>query len=186
MNVYESCPTFLSPRFNLRLIRREDAPGLLEVYSERAAQKYFNSDDCLSDYRFATLWEMENCIDTWLKAYQAGEYVRWTVLRLGCPVGTVEMSRRDEGLDGKGCGLLRMDLMSMYEFSDVHDELLRTILPEMHRLFSCARILTKALPVMEKRRLALVLHGFIPSQRPMIGWDGIEYGGYWGRRHNLD
>ena len=34
MNVYESCPTFITPRFTLRLIRREDAPGLLPVYSD--------------------------------------------------------------------------------------------------------------------------------------------------------
>ena len=93
------------------------------------------------------------------------------------------MFRRDDGKDGKGEGVLRIDVKSMYEFPDVFDEILRTILPEMHELFGCARILTKSLPVMARRRLALVLHGFFPSKEPLIGDDGIEYGNYWACRH---
>ena len=80
--------------------------------------------------------------------------------------------------------MLRIDVLSMYEFPDVHEELLRTILPELHELFGCQRILTKSLPVMARRRLALVLHGFIPYNKLLLGDDGIEYGNYWVRRHN--
>lgn len=187
MNVYETCPLFITPRFNLRLVRREDAPGLLKVYSDKVAQSYFNSDNCTSDFRFATLREMQQCIDMWLWSYEQGDFVRWTVLdQRKRPVGTVEMFRRSDGRDGKGEGVLRIDLMSMYEFPDVFDEILRTILPEMHELFGCERILTKALPVMARRRLALVLHGFFPAKEPLLGDDGIEYGNYWARRHKLD
>lgn len=184
MNVYETCPTFITPRFTLRLICMEDAPGLLKVYSDKVAQHYFNADNCTSDFRFATLREMEDCIRMWIQAYQKGWFVRWTILREKTPVGTVEMFRRDDGDHGEGLGVLRIDVLSMYEFPDVHEELLRTILPELHELFDCQRILTKSLPVMARRRLALVLHGFIPYNKLLLGDDGIEYGNYWVRRHN--
>lgn len=183
MNVYRSCPTFITPRFNLRLVCMEDAPYLLRVYSDKLAQPCFNSDNCHSDFRYNSLADMKDCIRMWLWSYENGYFVRWTILRLDIPVGTVEMFRRDGGKDGLGEGVLRIDLLSKYEQSDVIDEILRTILPEMHELFGCARILTKALPLMSKRRLALILHGFFPSKEPLIGENGVEYGCYWGRRH---
>lgn len=183
ISVYESCPVFATERFALRLVRREDAPGLLKVYSDRQAQHYFNSDNCTSDFRFSTLQEMQQCIDMWLWSYQQGHFVRWVILTDKRPVGTIEMFRRDDGADGQGEGVLRIDLMSMYEFPDVFDELLSVLLPALHEHFGCARILTKALPHMERRRLALVLHGFIPSKKPLIGHGGIEYGHYWAHRY---
>ncbi len=184
MNVYKSCPTFITPRFTLRPVRREDAAGLLDVYSDKSAQHYFNADNCTSDFRYSTLQEMLECIDMWLYGYAHGWFVRWTVLSGKRPIGTVEMFRRDDGENGEGLGVLRIDLMSMYEFPDVHEELLRALLPELHELFACQRILTKALPVMARRRLALVVHGFVPYKKPLIGENGVEYGDYWVRRHN--
>ena len=183
MNVYQSCPTFITPRFTLRLVRPEDAPGLLAVYSDPAAQPLFNADNCTSDFRYATLKEMTDCIDMWLWSYAHGDFVRWTILRGHLPIGTVEMFRRDDGEDGMGRGVLRIDMASRYETADVHEELLRAILPEMHELFGCQRILTKSLPAMHRRRLALVLHGFVPCKTPLIGDNGVEYGNYWARRH---
>ena len=76
MTVYQSCPTFITQRFVLRLVRKEDAPGLLKVYSDRQAQHYFNSDNCTSDFRYSTLKEMQQCIDMWLWSYQQGHFVR--------------------------------------------------------------------------------------------------------------
>lgn len=185
MNVYETCPAFTSEKFTLRLVRREDAPGLLKVYSDKQAQMYFNADDCTSDFRYATLREMEQCIDMWLWSYRQGHFVRWTILQGNMPVGTVEMFRRDEGEHGEGCGVLRIDLLGRFESPDVVHDILKTILPAMHTLFGCKRILTKALPCMERRRVALILHGFVPCKKPLVGHNGIEYGHYWARRYVL-
>lgn len=185
-NVYEHCPTFFTPGFSLRLVRKEDAKGLLKVYSDHQAYDYFNADNCTSDFRYSTLREMEQCIDFWLAAYARKEFVRWTILdEHQRPVGTVEMCRKDDGKDGKGEGILRIDVMSRHEFSDVFERLLRVILPAMHELFNCERILTKALPYMMQRRVALVLMGFFPSKQPLIGQNGIELPHYWGHRHIL-
>ena len=89
------------------------------------------------------------------------------------------------GKDGKGEGVLRIDVCRQYEFTDVFDELLQVLLPALHEHFGCERILTKAMPVMQQRRLALVLHGFVPSKEPLKGQGGIEYGNYWAHRHHL-
>ena len=185
-NVYESCPVFITPGFTLRLVRKEDAPGLLKVYSDKQAQNYFNADNCTSDFRYNTLREMERCVDFWLQSYARREFVRWVILdERQRPVGTVEMFRRDDGKDGKGEGILRMDVMGRYEFTDVFERLLQVILPAMHELFDCQRILTKAMPHMQQRRLALVLLGFVPCKEPLMGHGGIELPHYWAHRHKL-
>lgn len=182
MNVYERCPTYTTPRFVIRQVEMNDAPGLLQVYSDVLAQAYFNADNCTSDFRYATLTEMKECIRMWLWSYRQGHFVRWTVLHRDKPIGTVEMFRRESTDAYNDCGVLRIDLMHLYEFTDVHDEILRTMLPDFPALFGCKRVITKAMPFMEQRRVALILHGFIPQKAPLIGHGGIEYGSYWSKR----
>ena len=182
MNVYESCPTFVTPGFTIRPVRAEDAPGLLEVYSDKSAQPYFNADNCTSDFCYTTLQEMQECVNMWLWSYAHGYFVRWCILSGDKPVGTVEMFRRDDGEDGRGCGVLRIDMMSRYESADVFTELLETLLELMHELFGSAEILTKAPGFAEQRRNALRAFGFVPA-KPLIGHDGTQYFDYWTRPH---
>ena len=181
MNVYESCPTFITPRFTLRLIRREDAPGLLPVYSDKMAQPYFNADNCTSDFCYTTLAEMEECVKMWVWSYENGWFVRWVILEEDAPVGTIEMFRRDDGDDGRGCGVLRMDLMNRCETEEVLDELLAAILAPMHEHFGCGEILTKAPGFAHQRQAALKLHGFVPA-KPITGHNGQPLGDYWSHR----
>lgn len=184
MNVYQNCPTFVTPRFTLRKVRKEDSPALFKVYSDPSIQPYINADNCTRNFWFKTQEEMDACMDMWLHAYEQGWFVRWTILREKNPIGTMEMFRRDDGEDGEGLGVLRIDVNCMYETADVHEELLRAVMPELHELFGCQRILTKAYPVMTRRRLALVVHGFLPYPLPLTGHNGREYWDYWVRRHN--
>lgn len=181
MNVYQTCPTFITPRFTLRLVQADDAPGLLAVYSDRDAQPYFNADNCTSSFRYSTLQQMQECVAMWLWSYEHGYFVRWSILYGEKPIGTVEMFRRDDGDDGRGCGVLRMDLMSRYEFEDVFDELLYTVLQPMHEHFGCGTVLTKAPGFALQRQAALRAHGFKPS-KPLTGHDGATLGDYWAHR----
>lgn len=177
--VYEYCPAFISPKYTYRLVRHEDVPGLLKVYSDSQAQNYFNCDNCTSDFRYSTLWQMEDCVNLWLQGYAQRWFVRWVILHKDRPIGTVEMFRRDDGEDGQGLGVLRIDVCRQYEFTDVFHEILSTMLSALHELFGCRRIVTKALPYMEQRKTALVLHGFVLSPKPLIGANGVAYGNYW-------
>ena len=181
MDVYETCPVFATPRFTLRLIRKEDAGGLLRVYRDREARPRINADNCTSCFCFETLREMEECVNMWMLAYRERWFVRWTILESDKPVGTVEMFRRDDGSDGRGRGVLRIDVHSLYEFSDVFDELLETMLPQLHAFFDCAEILTKAFPSALRRQESLRAQGFTPTE-PLIGHDGTVYGDYWTHR----
>ena len=183
MNVYETCPDFTTPHFTLRLICAEDAPGLLRVYSDPQAQRCFNADNCTSDFCYTTLDQMTGCVNMWLWSYQRGDFVRWTILQEGTPVGTVEMFRRDD--TDNGTGVLRLDLQSSIETADLIDELLRALLPAMHEIFGCECILTKCRPEMVQRRMALKQHGFTEHPQPLIGENGIAHPHYWARRHKL-
>ena len=181
MNVYQNCPTFITQRYVLRLVRKEDAPGLLKVYSDKTAQAYFNDDNCTSNFRYSTLKEMQDCVNMWLWSYENGWFVRWVIMEDKKPVGTVEMFRRDDGEDGRGCGVLRMDVQGRCEFEDVFDELLDTMLQPLHEHFGCAEILTKAPGFAHQRQSALRLHGFVPA-KPLTGHDGRPLGDYWSHR----
>lgn len=182
MNIYETCPVFITPRFTLRLTEQADAPGLLKVYSDKKAWPYFNADNCTSSFRYTTLKQMQECVDMWVWSYRNGYFVRWTILQEdGKPVGTVEMFRRDDGEDGRGCGVLRMDVLSWHEFEDVFSELLEIMLEPLHEYFGCAEILTKAPRFALQRREALELHGFRPAS-PLVGENGLVYDDYWSHR----
>lgn len=177
MNVYESCPTFITQRFVLRLVKKEDAEGLLRVYSDTLAQPYFNADNCTGDFRMHKMEDMQACVDMWLWSYDRGDFVRWTVLHKDAPVGTVEMFRRN--MEDGGTGVLRIDLCHDYEDEDVLDELLEVMLPELFELFGCKKILTKARSFMHRRKASLKRHGFVEQKKPLIGHDGTKYGDYW-------
>ena len=45
-NVYEKCPSLENERFLLRFVEEKDANDLLEVYSDKNALAFFNSDNC--------------------------------------------------------------------------------------------------------------------------------------------
>lgn len=181
MNVYKTCPVFTTPRFTLRLVREEDIPGLLAVYSDPQAQPVFNADNCTSDFCYRTLAEMSDCMHMWLWSYGHGDFVRWTILEGNTPVGTVEMFRRDDGDDGRGCGVLRIDLLSSCETEPVLDELLDELLQPVHELFGCGTVLTKAPDIVALRQASLQRHGFTPAA-PLTGHDGTTYGDYWQHR----
>ena len=104
MNIYEHCPVITTEHLTLRLVRREDAGGLLKVYSDVRARPFFNADNCTSDFCYDRLSEMVACVNMWMWSYENGYFVRWTILHGEAPVGTVEMFRRDDGEDGRAAG----------------------------------------------------------------------------------
>ena len=182
MNVYESCPTFTTGHLTIRPVRREDAAGLLKVYSDPRAQALFNADNCTSNFCYTRLPEMVECLNMWIWSYEHGYFVRWTILHEDTPVGTVEMFHRDDGEDGRGRGVLRIDLSSRYEYGKAIDEVLDGILPAMHELFGCAQVLTKTFAASPARTGALRRHGFVPAPGAVRLHDGTFAGDYWVHR----
>ena len=182
MNVYETCPVITTEHLTLRLVCREDAGGLLKVYSDRRARPFFNADNCTSDFCYDRLPEMVACVNMWMWSYENGYFVRWTILHGEAPVGTVEMFRRDDGEDGRGCGVLRIDVGSRYERERVFDELLPALVPVCHEGFGCAAVLTKAFSGSTERLASLRRAGFVPAPGAVRRKDGTPVADYWVHR----
>ena len=55
-NVYDQVPTFENEKYMLRFIQIDDAKELLEVYSDKNALPFFNSDNCHGDNFYSSGW----------------------------------------------------------------------------------------------------------------------------------
>ena len=181
-DVYTECPSLENARFLIRPLSTDDCVDLLKVYSDPASVPFFNSDNCGGDdFYYTTVERMRQAIDYWFWEYGRRGFVRWSVgdRRSGEVIGTIELFRREAGDFFTDCGLLRLDLRSDYETSDVIGCLLEMIVPPTFVWFDCSMIATKAVPAAIERRCALTAYGFLPSPEKVAGHDGTEYGDYW-------
>lgn len=184
MNLYETCPTLENSRFLLRPVEDRDCADLLEVYSDKNALPFFNSDNCDGDnFYYNTPERMGNALRFWKQAYENGWFVRWAIVDRAADkvVGTVEACRRaSEPSDPfNGAGILRIDVKSGYETEDVLAEVGGLIVPTVFEGFSCSIIITKA-PIYAVERVRAVQRlGFAQSGHLLIGKTGYAYDGYW-------
>jgi RimJ/RimL family protein N-acetyltransferase len=166
MVVCSACPEFDTTHFHLRLVQEADAEDLLKCYSDRAAQIFFNSDNCTSNFCYASLEEMQNCIRFWIDSYGRHDFVRWSIVekRSWKAVGTVEMfcdSTWAMTHYAPG-GCLRIDIASEFEATDYLSEQLNLANENFFELFGAKTMVIKAIPKAEERRKALVAAGFAP------------------------
>lgn len=182
-NVYENCPKFENDKYLIRFIERTDADGLLEVYSDKNALPFFNSDNCDGDnFYYPTKERMDNAIVFWLRSYETKWFVRWTIIDKVTlkAIGTIEMFHRVSEDNFNGVGVLRLDVKSECEKSDILENILSLFIPSAYGLFDCNEIITKV-PVYAVERLESVRNcGFVKSEKLLIGTnDHYAYNGYW-------
>ena len=174
MNVYEKLPTFESANFILRGVQIEDAQDLLKVYSDEKAVLFFNGDNCHGDdFHYTTLERMKEAISFWLFSYDNGYFVRWAIVckLTGEAIGTIELFHRDDTVeDYDNCGLLRLDLRSDFEKTDVISELLLIIAQLTFELFG-DKVVTKVKSNATERLAAIRGIGF---SLPKIGLNGNQ------------
>lgn len=183
MNVYEDCPVFENDRFLLRFVKQEDANDLLRVYSDKNALPFFNSDNCDGDnFYYTDMDKMKSAIDFWLRSYETRWFVRWTIIdkAISQAIGTAEMFHRVADDDFNHVGVLRIDVRSDYEKSDILNELFELFVTQNFELFDCNKIITK-IPVYAVERInAAKKFGFIKSDSHLIGTnDHYAYKDYW-------
>lgn len=181
MNIYEKCPVLENNEFILRQTNQKDVVDLLNVYSDGKALPFFNSDNCTNNFHYKTIEQMKQAIDFWQDEYKKKYYVRWSVIdkNTNCAVGTIELFNRKAKDFFNNCGLLRLDLRSDYEKSEIIINILGIIIPETKKLFGCNMIATKAIPEALERIKALEYHAFLPTEEKIIGHKGELYGDYW-------
>ncbi|MBD5111413.1 MAG: GNAT family N-acetyltransferase [Ruminococcaceae bacterium] len=184
MDVYKNCPTLESDKYLIRFLEERDLDDLFEIYSDKNALPFFNSDNCDGDnFYYPTKERMAEAVKFWLDAYKNGWFVRFTVVDKSTQkaVGTIEMFRRAGATDTfNNCGVLRLDVRSDCERADVLYGIISVIVPPSFELFGCDEIITKAPNYAVERIAAVEKFGFRRSENLMVGTnDGYAYNGYW-------
>lgn len=122
MDPYKIFPVVENEKYLLRAVTRDDVTELLSVYSDEKAVPYFNGDNCHGDdFHYTTIERMLQAIDFWIMSYDNGWFVRWVIVDKEAKkaIGTVEYFKRAADTTFNDCGVLRLDLRSDYERSDV-------------------------------------------------------------------
>lgn len=182
-DIYKNCPVLENENYMLRLVEEKDVSDLLEVYSDKNALPFFNSDNCNRDnFYYPTEEKMLEAVKFWLFSYHERYFVRFTVIdkSVNKAVGTVEMFRRDSDDKFDGDGVLRLDVKSDYEQENILSEILTVIVPPAFELFDCTEIITKVPVYAVERIKAVQKFGFSKSENLMVGThDGYAYKDYW-------
>lgn len=182
-NVYEQCPVFENSDYLLRFVEPTDANDLLEVYGDKNALPFFNSDNCDGDnFYYSNLDKMSQAIDFWIKSYKTKWFVRWVIIdkKTSRAIGAVELFHRVSDDNFNGMGVLRLDVGSKYEKEDVLTNLLLLILTKAYDLFDCKEIITKVPIYAVERMCAVKKVGFKKSDYCLVGTnDHYAYNGYW-------
>lgn len=181
-DVYLYVPTFENEKYILRYVALNDCADLLEVYSDKNAVTFFNSDNCGGDdFYYTTEQRMAEAINYWHWEYNRKGFVRWSIINKNTNkvVGTIELFHRDANDYFSNCGLLRLDLRSDYEKSNEIENILALIIQPAFTLFKCDKIATKAIPIATERIDALKKSRFEFSVEKLIGHDGAEYCNYY-------
>lgn len=182
MKIYEQFTTFENDDFLLRPVECDDCADLLEVYSDKNALPFFNSDNCDGDnFYYATKERMNDAIHFWQTAYENKWFVRWTIVdkSVSKAIGTIELCRRVSDDDFNGAAILRIDVRSDYEKNDILQKICSLIVPPTFDLFDCHEIITKVPIYAVERTDAMQKSGFRKSGHFLIGKNGYAYDGYW-------
>lgn len=187
MDIYEECPVIENDDYKIRLIEEKDSDDLLEVYSDKNALPFFNSDNCHGSNFYCTKKEdMDHAIKYWLMEYhETRGFVRFSIVdkKKDKVIGTIEIFKRVAEDHYNGHGLLRLDLRSDYETSDVIYGILALVTDRFYEWFACSDITTKAALYAVERIEALKRMQYVRSDEPLVGHQFIYYD-YW-TRHQL-
>ncbi len=163
INPYESCPVYETGSFILRFVEMSDAGDLLFCYSDLKSVKFMNADRCTSNFYYKTFDEMKSCISMWIDEYKNKGFVRFSIIdkSINKAVGTIEMFGCNDVKDSsQDWGILRIDLASQYEKTDLISELLEIATNNFYDVFNVKNIITKAIAEAVERRDALRRYGF--------------------------
>lgn len=182
-NVYEVCPVLENKKYLIRIVKEEDGKDLFDVYSDKNALPFFNSDNCDGDnFYYPTEERMLEAIKFWRMSYNNRWFVRFSIVdkEKGKIIGTIEGFHRVSDDSYNGAGLIRLDVGSAYEQKEVLTDIFSIILKPSFELFECEEIITKVPIYAVERVEAVKALGFKKSENPLIGQnDRYAYHGYW-------
>lgn len=183
INIFEKSPVIENDNFLLRMVMKKDCDNLLEVYSDKNALPFFNSDNCDGDnFYYCSKDRMLEAIDFWNLSYKNGWFVRLAIVDklILKVIGTIELWLRISEDAFNEMGILRVDVRSEYEKTDKLFEIFSLIISQAYEMLECNGIITKA-PIYAVDRIeAIQKLGFRKSEHLLVGKNkGCNYEGYW-------
>lgn len=182
-DIYETCSILEDNSFRIRLVEEDDAIDLHELYSDKGALPFFNSDNCNGDNFYCdTVDIMLEAIKYWLWEYERRGFVRFTIVdkRNNKGVGTIELFNRKAEDFFNNCGILRVDVKPSYENPETFHKIFSLIINPAYDFFDCTMIATKAPIYAVERTHALKSFGFKETKQYLIGQhDNRQYYDYW-------
>ena len=93
MNVFSVCPEYETGHFKIRKLKAEDADELFLCYSDPEAARFFNGDCCGDDFYYTDKDKFRECVEYWLRRYEAQDFVRWSIQdkETKSLIGTIEV-----------------------------------------------------------------------------------------------
>ena len=185
MNMYEKCPYIENDRWIIRQVNENDCEDLLEVYSDKNALPFFNSDNCNGDnFYYATKERMQEALNFWKQSFENEWFTRLSIVdkSISKVIGTFELCLRVSDDNFNQMGILRLDVKSNYEQEKILTELFQLILSVSYDAIGCTHIITKA-PIYAIERIKALQHtDFSKSEHYLIGGhDRYAYDHYWVR-----
>ena len=182
MDIYENVPVLENDDFIVRMIEEKDADDLTDVYGDKFALPFFNSDNCDGDnFYYATRERMAKALAFWDWSYQNGWFVRLSIVDKAASgvIGTIELCLRVSEDAFNHMGILRVDVRSDYEREDMLYDIVTLIAPHIYEMLGCDGIITKVPIYAVERMNAVRRAGFVKSDALLTGKTGYAYDGYW-------
>jgi hypothetical protein len=167
-NPFDECPVYETGQFRYRLVREEDAEDLFLCYCDPVTWSHMNADNCNGKPQRMTRERMKDWIRLWQRDYQRRTFLRWSVLckDTGKAAGTMEIAPLPWGRWFFGTpppiGILRMDLLSVFERQEVLSEIIGLMASELANDFEVNQVIMKAPPDEPEKVNALLANQFQP------------------------
>ncbi len=124
---------------------------------------------------------MIELINFWLWEYKCKRYIRFAIYdkEYNQVIGTIELFKRISNDGFNGSGIMRLDVRSDFEKTDILYEIMTIITNPAFELFNFSRIATKAANYAIERIEALEKLKYVKTDDRLLAADGKSYGDYW-------
>jgi hypothetical protein len=165
VNPFDECPVYETENFIFKLVNEDDAEDLFVCYSDPVTLKHMNNDNCKGEWRPATADELKHA---WQKDYERRTFIRWSIKdrNTGKVIGTIEIAPLPWGRwffgKKKPVGILRIDILSIYEKEAVFIEITKLMASKLANDMEVNQVIIKAPPDETEKVNALIKNQFIP------------------------
>jgi len=174
VNPFDECPVYETAHFVFSLVCEDDAEDLFICYSDPVTLAHMNNDNCGDKWRPQSPDALKFA---WQKDYELRRFLRWSVKRKdsGKTVGTIEIAPLPWGRwffgDEKPIGILRIDLLSVYETAALLSEIITLMATEIMEDFEVNQVVMKAPTDQPEKVCALLENEFVPTKIDILPFE---------------